>query len=173
MESVIMKKIKLLVVLGVLALAPVTQAMANGYLMAGAGPSHDDILDESATGFKFGVGSTFGENIAGEVAFVDLGTIDIPIIGTEFSQYGLAASLSPVFKMSDQASAYAKLGLFSWTFEATGPFISGEDTGIDLFYGLGFEFKATDKLSIFAEYEMYEVADGDVSLVSVGLRIGL
>lgn len=165
-------KFKLLALLCVLVLMPATQAVAKGYLLISAGSSQDDALDESATGIKFGVGSMFGDNLAGEVAFVDLGTIDFPLAGTEFSQYGLAASISPVFELGDQASLYAKLGLFSWTFEATG-FISGEETGTDLFYGFGFEYKVSDSASIVAEYEAYEVFDGDVSLLSVGVRIGL
>lgn len=164
------RKLRLLAILSVLTLAPAAQVLANGYLLLGAGTSKDDVLDESATGIKIGVGANLNKNIAVEAAFVDLGTIDFP--GVEFSQYGLAASVIPTLQVNDNVALFAKLGLFSWTFEVNSIIGSGEDTGTDPFIGFGVEFKANAKMAVVVEYEGYEVSDGDVSLLSVGARIG-
>ena len=164
-------KLRLLAVLCFLTLGSATHALANGYLLLGAGSSKDDVLDESATGFKIGVGTMINENLAVEAAYVDLGTIDLPAFGVEISQYGLAASLMPVFKISEEAAVYAKIGLYSWTFEASDAFGSGEEDGSDMFFGFGFEYKVEDSASVVVEYESYEVLDGDVDLLSVGVRI--
>ncbi len=164
-------KLRLLTVLCFLTLGSATHALANGYLLLSAGSSNDDVLNETATGFKIGVGANINENFAVEAAYVDLGTIDYPY-GIEFSQYGLAASLMPVYKISEEAAVFAKLGILSWTAELTDGFTTLEDTGSDLFFGFGFEYKVGDSASVVAEYEAYEVLDGDVSLLSVGVRIG-
>ncbi|MES0328333.1 MAG: outer membrane beta-barrel protein [Gammaproteobacteria bacterium] len=164
-------KLRLLPVLCALTLAPVTHALANGYLLASIGNSDDDVLQETATGIKIGMGAMLNENLAVELAYVDLGTIDFPFFGVEISQYGLAASLIPIHKISEQAAVYAKIGLYSWTLEVSDPFGSGEDTGTDLFYGFGFEHKVGDSVAVVAEYEFYEVSDGDVDLLSVGVKI--
>ena len=163
-------KLRLLTVLCFLTLGSATHALANGYLLLSAGSSNDDVLDESATGFKIGVGTMINENLAVEAAYVDLGTIDFPF-GIEVSQYGLAASLIPVLKINEDAAVYAKIGLYSWTFEVSSGLGSGEDSGTDAFIGFGFEYKVGDSASVVAEYEAYEVSDGDVDLLSVGVKI--
>ena len=139
-------------------------------MLFGVGSSKDDVLEESATGFKIGIGANLNENIAVEAAFVDLGTIDFPF-GVEVSQYGLAGSLKPFYNVNDQAAIFARFGLYSWTFEITDGFITLEDTGVDPFIGFGVEFKAGDKAAVIAEYEAYDVSDGDVSLLSIGIKI--
>ena len=164
-------KIRLLTVVGLLTLGSASQALANGYLLLSAGSSKDDILDESDTGFKIGVGANINENFAAELAWVDLGEFDIP--GGEISEYGLTASLIPTYEMSEDASVFAKIGLMSWTLEYSSSFFgSGEETGSDLFYGFGFEYNISNAASVVAEYEKYDIDDGDVDLLSVGVKIG-
>jgi hypothetical protein len=164
-------RLRFVTVLWILAVVPAGHAIAGGYIGISGGSSKDDVLDETASGFKLAVGGSFSDSLDAEIAYVDLGTITIGPFDIE--QSGLAASVSPVLKINDQASLFAKVGLFAWTFKVSDSFGSGEDTGTDLFYGFGFEYKISDKLGLIAEYEKYDVSDGDVSLTSLGIRIGL
>lgn len=169
--KIMIAKIRLLTVIGLLALVPVSQALANGYVLLSAGNSKDIIFDDSDIGYKIGVGMNFTDYLAAELAYVDLG--EFSAFGGEFSQTGLTASLIPTYKMNEDASVFAKIGLMSWTFEYSSNFApSGEETGSDMFYGLGFEYKVGNTASVVAEYERYDIADGDVDLLSVGVKIG-
>lgn len=161
---------RLVAVLCVLTLAHLPQAYAGGYFGISAGNSKDKELDESDTGFKVSVGGLVSDNAAVEVAYVDLGDINVGFF--DVSQSGFAFSISPLLKLNQQSSLYAKIGLFAWTFEVSDGFSSGKDTGTDVFFGFGFEYRFGEQTALIAEYEKFDVSDGDVDLASVGVRIG-
>ena len=166
-------KIRLLTVIGLLALVPVSQALANGYVLLSAGNSKDIIFDDSDIGYKIGVGMNFTEYLAAELAYVDLGDFKFLAGNASASETGLTASLIPTYKVSEDASVFAKIGLMSWTIEYSSPLFQAEEyTGSDMFYGLGFEYKFGNTASVVAEYERYDIDDGDVDLLSVGVKIG-
>lgn len=149
--------------------APLSSA-EGGYFMFNAGSSEDVVFDQSETGFKIGAGAELSENIVGEVAFVYLGTMSFPL--ADISQFGFSGSIVPTLQLGESLSVFAKVGLFSWTFLIDDGFTEAEDTGVDLFVGAGINLQFGEANSLVFEYEQYEVSDGDVNLLSAGLKIG-
>ena len=140
----------------------------RAYFGFSAGSSDDEVLNETETGIKLNVGAKLSENFGIEGAFVHLGIIDYGF--TEISQYGISGNLIGYVPLGDRVSVFGRFGLFSWTFEVdSGGFVS-EDTGVDVTYGVGLEVNLSERVSVLAEYDSYEVSDGDVSLVSLGFR---
>lgn len=144
-------------------------AVNGGYFGFSAGSTDDKELDESDSGFKLVLGAKPNENFGYEIAFVDLGDY----VNGYVSQYGVSIDLIGYIPLSDNFSVFGKVGLYSWTFEVdTGFYGTYEETGTDSFIGIGAQFNASDKIAIVIESATYEVFDGDVSLVSAGIKVG-
>ena len=41
-----------------------------------------------------------------------------------------------------------------------------------MFYGVGVEYSFTQRASLTVEYEVFEVFDGDVDMISFGMKLG-
>jgi hypothetical protein len=154
--------------LGLLAFSP-AQAVNGGYFGFNAGSTDDEVLDETDSGFRLVLGAQPNEYFGYEIAFVNLGDY----VDGYVSQYGVSFDLIGYIPVTDSFSIFGKAGLFSWTFEDDTGF-SGtlEQTGSDSFVGFGAQFNTSDKVAIIVETATYEVFDGDVSLVSAGVKIG-
>lgn len=131
------------------------------YFGISAGTSDDEFFDETDTGIKFLLGYQASSNVSVEAAYVDLGTF----FGV-FSESGLALNAVGMLPAGDNLSIFGKIGLFSWEFESGG----FSETGTDIAYGFGLDFTVNKQISLVAEYEVFDVFDADVSLLSLGLK---
>jgi OOP family OmpA-OmpF porin len=179
-------------VLGLGALMAVSQASAQGFYIGGSvgesdadeGNAIPDLIssgpvDGKDSGMKFFGGYQFNQNLAVEVAYVDLGKATYsgtfggsPVTGGSVKTSGINASVVGTLPLNPSFSLFAKAGMFSW--EATardvtgGTPFSGKEDGGDLSFGFGGAYNLTKNFSLRAEWEQFEAVD-KISLLSVGV----
>lgn len=150
-------------ILANLFILPTTYAAAGDkYFGISVGSSDDDVFNETDTGIKLILGFQPSDVVALEIAYVDLGDF----IGDVVSQSGIALNAIGKIPLNNDVAITGKLGMFSWDISAG----SLSNTGTDLAYGFGVEVKVSKEVAIVAEYEMFDVDDGDVSLISGGAK---
>jgi OOP family OmpA-OmpF porin len=174
------------------ALMAVSQASAQGFYIGGSvgesdadeGNAIPDLItsgpvDGKDSGMKFFGGYQFNQNLAVELAYVDLGKATYsgtfggsPVTGGSVKTSGLNASVVGTLPLNPSFSLFAKAGLFTWEAKArdtTGgvPF-SGKEDGADLSFGFGGAYNLTKNFSLRAEWEQFEAVD-KISLLSVGV----
>jgi len=129
-------------------------------------------IDEDDTALKAFLGYRFDLPVISlgiEGGYVDLGEPDIDILGDELlvdvtgvNLWGIAALDLGLFDV------FGKLGYISWDVEADYLGSSVSDDGSDPGYGLGAAFHL-GPLQIRGEYEIYDLEDTDVSMLSLGI----
>jgi outer membrane immunogenic protein len=141
-------------------------------------PELPSSIDEDDTAYKLFAGYTFDLPVidlgveGGYVNFgkpeIDIGidSAQIEIETTGFNLWGVAGiDVGPV-------DLFAKLGYVFWDVEVSAPAFpelgSESDDGTDIGYGLGAAFNL-GRISIRGEYEVYDLDDADLSMLSVGL----
>jgi opacity protein-like surface antigen len=160
-----------------------SQAVDNGiYLGAGIGQGgvqfdesiNGDRIDFDAddTAFKLIAGWRFLDWLSVEANYVDLGSASDRIEGIDIETDVSGVSLAAVgFLPLGPVDLFAKVGAVNWDADVTarGLGISGSDSGTDLAYGAGAQFRVWS-LSIRGEYEIFDVADVDtVDLISLSV----
>ncbi len=155
-----------------MVISPLSYAIEKdaAYWGIAVGRSDDDKFGETATASKLLIGKMFTRNLAGEFAFVHLGEYDVGT--TEITQYGFEASLVPMLRVNENTSLFARFGVFAWTFDIDTTLGSGDEKNTDVFYGVGVEYSFTQRASLTVEYEVFEVFDGDVDMISFGMKLG-
>ena len=150
-------------------------AADNGiYLGASIGQSGlqvDDFnYDADATGYKLIAGWRFIDWLAVEANYLDFGSGDDTVFGDKIETEADGVSLSAVgFLPVGPVDLFARVGAVDWSADISSPGIgSGSDDGTDLTYGIGAQFRVWS-LSIRAEYEMFDVSDADLDMISVGV----
>ena len=157
-----------------LASLPAVAADNGIYLGASVGQSGlqiDDFdYDASATGYKIIAGWRFLDWLAVEGNYVDFGSGDDRVEGTKIETEADGISLSAVgFLPVGPVDLFARVGAVDWSADISSPGIgSGGDDGTDLTYGVGAQFRVWS-LSIRAEYEMFDVSDADLDMISLGV----
>jgi OOP family OmpA-OmpF porin len=157
-----------------LASLPAVAADNGIYLGASVGQSGlqiDDFdYDASATGYKIIAGWRFLDWLAVEGNYVDFGSGDDRVEGTKIETEADGISLSAVgFLPVGPVDLFARVGAVDWSADISSPGIaSGSDDGTDLTYGVGAQFRVWS-LSIRAEYEMFDVSDADLDMISLGV----
>jgi OOP family OmpA-OmpF porin len=179
-------------VLGFGALMAVSQASAQGFYIGGSvGESDADDgnaipglitsgpVDGKDSGMKFFGGYQFNQNLAVEVAFVDLGKATYsgtfggsPVTGGTVKTSGFNASAVGTLPLNPSFSLFAKAGIYTWEAKASdvtgGVLFSGKEDGGDLSFGFGGSYNVTKNFSLRAEWEQFEAVD-KISLLSVGV----
>ena len=167
------KKIKLsfIFLTGALLSAPATTfagADSGLYIGGGVGDATIDAgnFDESDSSYKVFGGYNFGVipliDLAIEASYVDFGspsssTDKVEI--TAVNAFGLAGlSFGPF-------GVFAKAGMIDWDVDVSGNAVSS-DSGTDPAYGVGARF-ALGSFAVRAEYELYDVDQADVEMLSV------
>ena len=169
-----LKKIRILFIcLTGSVLAMPTSAVAGAdsgfYLGAGVGDASikDSGFDESDSAYKILGGYNIGfiplVDFAVEASYVDFGkptstagSVEV----TGFDAFGLAGlSFGPF-------GVFAKAGAISWDADSTFGGTTTSDSGSDPAYGLGARF-AIGSFSVRAEYEVFDVDNADLEMVSV------
>jgi hypothetical protein len=150
-------------------------ATDNGiYLGGSVGQSSlqvDDFsYDADATGYKLIAGWRFLDWLAVEGNYIDFGSGDDSVSGAEIESEADGVSLSAVgFLPIGPVDLFARVGAVDWSADLSSPGIgSASDDGTDLTYGVGAQFRVWS-LSIRAEYEIFDIEDVDVDMISVGV----
>ena len=134
-------------------------------------------LDEDDTAFKVFVGYKLDLpviDLGVEGGYVSLGEPEIEIdtvFGTQ--QVGLETTGLNVWGTAGlevgPVDVFGKLGFISWDVEAgIDGFDSASDDGTDMGYGLGVSFDL-GSIQLRGEYEVYDIDDADVEMLSVGI----
>jgi OOP family OmpA-OmpF porin len=167
------------------------QAQSQFYLGAGFGPSRYDrsiadglissgSVDGSDTGLKFFGGFQVNPSFALEAAYVNLGEARYsgdffgdPVVGGRVEVTGINLSGVLSAPLAQGFSVFGKLGLFLWEAEANDitagvPFSDRQD-GTDLSFGIGASYDVAPNVSVRAEWEFFQPADTDTSLLSIGV----
>jgi len=150
-------------------------AVDNGiYLGASVGQSSlqvDDFnFDADATGYKLIAGWRFLDWLAVEGNYIDFGSGDDRVAGTKIESDADGFSLSAVgFLPVGPVDLFARVGAVDWSGDLSSPGLGSDSVdGTDLTYGVGAQFRVWS-LSIRAEYEMFDIDDADVDMISVGV----
>jgi len=170
----------------VVAFAPFTAQADSGFYIGGnvgSGaieanlgdtgiPGLPSDIDENDTAYKVFAGFNFdlpSVILAVEAGYVNLGEPKIDVVGDDLlfdtsgiNLWGIAAfEAGPV-------DLFAKLGYISWDAKLRYLGSSASEDGSDAGYGLGLAFNA-GPIQIRGEYEVYDIDNADVSMLSVGL----
>ena len=135
-------------------------------------PALPNSIDEDDTAWKIYAGYRFGTPVVDlgiEAGYVEFGEPDIDVAGdlltvdtSGLNLWGLA-----IFDVGP-LDVYGKLGLIAWDTEVGFLGASADEDGTDIGYGLGASF-GLGAFSIRGEYEIYDLDNSDVSMLSVGL----
>jgi OOP family OmpA-OmpF porin len=127
--------------------------------------------DDSDTALSIFGGYQFNKNFGVEIAYTDLGkfsgsapgiTATVEATGFEFSAVG-------IFPINPQWSLYGKLGFFMWDADLKSNLGNLSDDGTDLTYALGVRWNLTKNLTVQAQWQRYDVSDGDVDVLGIGV----
>lgn len=126
--------------------------------------------DADATGYKLIAGWRFLDWLAVEGNYIDFGSGDDSVGGVKIESEADGLSLSAVgFLPLGPVDLFARVGAVDWSADLSSPgFGSAGDDGTDLTYGVGAQFRVWS-LGIRAEYEIFDIEDVDVSMISVGV----
>lgn len=146
--------------------------------------------DDSDTSFKVLAGYNFNQYFSIEVSYADFGQIAVTdnysesgvtaAYGMTAELTGLTASIIAAYPLSEKVKIFAKAGSNSWDVDTTvkatittpqynETFNESETSdGSDTFVGFGLSYKF-ESFSIRAEYELYDVEDTDLDMLSLGL----
>lgn len=159
------------------------------YIGVGIGQSSLDVsdpgadsIDDTDTSFKIFGGAEINPNFAAEFGYIKFGEFSAhyPLFDETDTAEGGAIFATAIGQanITEQVGLFGKLGFAYWnldfkadaTYLGTPVYASGDGNGIDLLYGIGINFKATDQISIRAEWEQYSgVGDGvDVTISGIG-----
>ena len=146
-------------------------AASGLYLGAGLGQStvKDDTssgnFDASDAAYKVFAGYRFNIipiiDLAAEVGYNDFGKPSQSIGGqnVQFKLHGYDAAGLLIFPLGP-IDLYGKVGILSWSLDASAAGTTSSTTGTDPFYGVGIGFQIW-KIGIRGEYERYKIKDVD------------
>jgi hypothetical protein len=149
--------------------AAIAGADSGFYVGAGVGNAtvKDSAFDESDSAYKIFGGYNFGYiplvDFAVEASYVDFGKPSTSTASVELSgvnAFGLAGLNFGPFGL------FAKAGVLSWYSDSTSDSTSTDDSGTDTAYGVGAKF-AIGSFAVRAEYELYDLDNIDLEMVSV------
>lgn len=177
--------------LATLALTVATTAQADVapgfYVGAGFGTTEvsedsidEFIADDSDTGLRAFGGYSFNEYFAIEASYFDFGEASGTLEDSDFGDVdfsvgvtGLSAAAVGRIPVAEMFALFGKVGFASYDvkFDVTVPgFGSGSqsESETDLVYGVGGALSFADRFEVRAEYEVLNVENGDVNMISVG-----
>lgn len=185
-------RLPLIALSAALAFAPLTATADSGFYVGGSVggatievdfgdtgiPDFPTEIDEDDTAYKLFAGYKFdlpGIDLGIEGGYVDFGkpdfgvevadvAVDVELDPTGFNLWGIAGIEAGPLDL------FAKLGYIFWDLEASvpGTSVDESDDGADIGYGLGVGF-GLGPLQLRGEYEIYDIDDADLSMVSLGI----
>jgi OOP family OmpA-OmpF porin len=155
-------------------------AIAEQGFSAGASIGHSTVelresglsADFDSVGYKVFAGYMFNDNFGFEGGWVDFGSADENILGSnvEINTDGFDLFAVGAVPVSDSFDLFAKAGFLSWDVGASiDGFDLGSDSGEDLALGFGGRFKTRSGFGLRAEYEWFDIPDTDSAwMLSIG-----
>lgn len=135
-------------------------------------PGIPSSLDEDDTAYKLFAGYQFDLPfffLAAEGGYVDLGKPEISVLEQNLSFDFTGLSLWAIAGLEiGPVDLFAKLGYIDWDVKASGLGQGIKDNGWDPGYGAGLSI-GVGPVSIRGEYELYDLNNADVSMLSVGV----
>ena len=169
------------------------QAQERFYLGASAGASDIDdgmtaglitsgTVDGSDSGTKIFGGFRFGQKLALELAFVDLGKLSYsgdfsgtPVTGGKVKVSGFNTSLVALHQATPKLGLFAKAGLYAWEAKASdvtgGVPFAAKDDGANLSLGIGADYYFTKNVGARLEWEHFNLDPEKASLLSAGIVV--
>jgi len=139
--------------------------------------SPDSSSFDDSIGWKIFGGYALNEVLSVEGGYTSFGEMDGPMqFGAtnvlEITGFEVAAVGS--FPINSQLSVFGKVGLLSWEAELSNPnsTATNNNSGSDLFYGIGGQYEISGNLAIRASWESYSMDDLDVSFLSASAVLG-
>ncbi len=164
-------------VLALALMGTTAQVNAQGetfYAGAGVGQSYidDGTYDDEDTSFSVFGGYQFNSFFAIEGGYTDFGKIESDSIGAPFEADTVYVAAVGIVPVSKKVSLYGKAGYHSWNLDSSILALTGttDDSDTDFLYGVGAQYRFTDKLALRGEYTRFEFNDADVDLTQVQLR---
>lgn len=141
----------------------------GGYVGAGVAQVdlNDGPIDDDDTGFAVYGGYRFNDHFALEAQWLDGATIAAP--GSELDVRSVGAYAVGYLPVNDRFDVFAKAGWQRWDTDARSVFI-GEDSGTDLGYGLGAQYRFSDALGMRGEWQRFELEDTEADAFVVSLN---
>lgn len=155
-----------------------TQVNAAGYAMIGMGKTDYDAgaisTFDDPMGFEFIAGFNTSDRVTVEIGIVQFGEADDGI-PPEWHLEGDGMVISGLFKseLSEDAEVFLQMGLNMWDIEFSqdGFGVFAEDDGTDIFYGIGFNFKASENFGLGVRYNSYDFDGADVTRFTLNAQI--
>jgi OmpA-OmpF porin, OOP family len=122
--------------------------------------------------------ATFGAQAADDAGFyVGAGAgqsfVDEPdIAGPSLEANSAYITAVGTLPFTDSFSGYAKAGYQRWDLDNAIPGLTGttDDSGNDLTYGVGLQYRFNDTIALRGEYSRFEIEDLDADLAQVQVR---
>lgn len=177
----VMSRVSLKALLTALLLLPFSAMADSGVYIGGsmgnAGVQIDEIgFDENDSAYKAFLGYRLdlpAVFVSVEGGYVDLGKPELSIGNASASVAPTGLNLFGIAGLeTGPIDLFVKAGYISWDADfvaddGLGNVETGSDSGSDLAYGLGLAF-GLGPVEIRGEYEIYDIQDADVSMLSVG-----
>lgn len=149
-------------------------AFAGGYvgLSAGMSDANQGYLD-NGTSFSVTGGYALNENFALEASYIDLGDMDDNLgAGLTLSIDGFVVSAVGKVPLSNNINVFGKVGMFVWdaTADQDGLGAVLNDDGVDATFGLGVSVDFTPNFGLYAQFQQFDIDDGDVKNYSLGAQ---
>jgi len=127
--------------------------------------------DDQDTGLKVFGGMAFTRNLAAEIGWVDLGTLDATGPGgtARISVDGFQVAGLGIWPLTSDFGVFGKVGLYFWDASASGPGALGGN-GTDLMFGGGAMWSITPRFALRGEWERFNTDNEDINLFSVGAQ---
>lgn len=163
------------VAVGLFALASGAVAEERFSLRGGFGlaePAGGDLEDD--VGFSVGASWHFLPHLSAEVGYNDFGSFRSKdeLDGGRIRVKGDSLEIVLVAHMDfgdSGAFGQARLGGHEWDMQANDADFDVQDDGTDLYYGAGIGYRLDSGLRLVLGYDRYQVGDGDIDRISLGL----
>lgn len=167
-----------LAVLVMLVAVGVTYADDSLYVDGALGRAQVDneiagvFLEDDSVAVRFGVGYDFGNQIAVEAAYVNLGEVEENLLGglNDARTDGVTVAARFTLPLGETLSASARVGAFFWDAELDTPAGDFVNEGEDVFYGVGLDFDVSRQLTFTAQWDRFEFGDSNADALWAGLR---
>lgn len=144
-----------------------------------------DAVDGSRLGWSLGLGYSLSERWAVEAAYLDLGEVEVDFtapstranLAEVYPDSGRGAALSGLYRqpLGSSFELRARLGLFAWkqdytTRRAGTQVDTYDESGTDLYWGMGAGYRLAERWSLSAELQRFEFDDEPTHYLSVGVQ---
>ncbi len=166
-------KINKKIITGLLLIANINMVFADNYIGGSFGQSEVNVSGfDKPTAYKiyggtrstnFGVEAAY-HNVGAFIAQSFLGETSTTITGFELSGVGY-------LPINNNFELFGKFGAFSWEnkLNIKSMNFTAKDSGTELTYGIGAQYKVMPALSLRAEYQKFiNVSEADISTISLG-----